>query len=463
MSVSLQPAEPSAASPGHRSPIIGFYGDDFTGSTDALAQFTRFGLRGILLLKALTENGLNPRFEGFDVVGIAGISRALPTSEMEAEVRPALLALAALDLLLVQYKVCSTFDSSADVGSIGRVLDLGIEMFGAVPVPVLAAQPGFGRYTLFGNHFANHRGTVYRLDRHPTMSVHPSTPIHEGDLRRVLAEQTQLDVDLLSILDIKTLANGAGTRDAGVLSLKAGARAVVIDALSNNDLVRAGELILSSSTGHAPRFIVGSGGLSYGLGRNLGTGREHVSPPLQQMKQIIAVSGSCSSQTSRQIDYAVDHGWTPVAVDPSRFAQAAEQSSALEEVTHQVLTALRRGASVVVHSSSRQHDRTQQTSRASGIPPLELVRHIGEFYGDLLDWILSETDVNRAIIAGGDTSGFTIRRLNAYGLEVEGLLAEAGSLCRLKSDNPRIDGFQVVLKGGQVGDDNFFELVRGAG
>jgi uncharacterized protein YgbK (DUF1537 family) len=188
------------------------YGDDFTGSTDALAQFTRFGLRGILLLKALTENGLNPRFEGFDVVGIAGISRALPTSEMEAEVRPALLALAALDLLLVQYKVCSTFDSSADVGSIGRVLDLGIEMFGAVPVPVLAAQPGFGRYTLFGNHFANHRGTVYRLDRHPTMSVHPSTPIHEGDLRRVLAEQTQLDVDLLSILDIKTLANGAGTR-----------------------------------------------------------------------------------------------------------------------------------------------------------------------------------------------------------------------------------------------------------
>jgi hypothetical protein len=27
---------------------------------------------------------------------------------------------------------------------------------------------------------------------------------------------------------------------------------VVIDALSNNDLVRAGELILSSSTGHAP-------------------------------------------------------------------------------------------------------------------------------------------------------------------------------------------------------------------
>ncbi len=446
----------------HSSPIIGFYGDDFTGSTDALAQFTRFGLRGILLLRAVTSDGLDPPLEGFDVVGVAGVSRALPTDDMETEVRPALAALAGLDPMVVQYKVCSTFDSSPAVGSIGRMLDLGIEMFGAAPVPVLAAQPGFGRYTVFGNHFADHRGTVYRLDQHPIMSAHPSTPMNEGDLRRILAEQTRLDVGLLSILDLDSLTGGTAPLSAtSVLSVNAGASAVVVDALTNDDLVRAASHILATSTGHTPRFVVGSGGLSYGLARNLGARQERVLAPPPAMSQVIAVSGSCSSQTRRQIDYAVAHGWFPVPVDPTHFSKPTERRGAMEEATQQVMNALGRGLSVAVHSTTGQ-EKPEQVTRGSDIPPLELVRHIGDFYGDLLSWVLTETDVNRAIIAGGDTSGFTVRRLNAYGLEVEGILAEAASLCRLISDNPGIDGVQVVLKGGQVGADDFFELVRGS-
>ena len=53
---------------------------------------------------------------------------------------------------MVLYKVCSTFDSLPTVGSIGRAIEL---LHDAVPghgsVPVLPAQPEFGRYTAFSN------------------------------------------------------------------------------------------------------------------------------------------------------------------------------------------------------------------------------------------------------------------------------------------------------------------------
>ncbi len=65
-----------------------------------------------------------------DVVGVAGIARSLPPGEMEAELRPALTALAALRPHIVQYKACSTADSSPDVGSLGRVLEIGREVLG---------------------------------------------------------------------------------------------------------------------------------------------------------------------------------------------------------------------------------------------------------------------------------------------------------------------------------------------
>ena len=92
--------------------------------------------------------------------------------------------MAAVDLDVLLYKVCSTFDSSPEIGSIGRGIELLHDQFtshGAIPVA--PAQPGFGRYTAFSNHYAAFAGDVYRLDRHPSPR-HPSTPMHAADLRR---------------------------------------------------------------------------------------------------------------------------------------------------------------------------------------------------------------------------------------------------------------------------------------
>ncbi|WP_286795591.1 four-carbon acid sugar kinase family protein, partial [Microbacterium sp. UBA3394] len=177
------------------APRAAFYGDDFTGSVDALLQFARAGWSGRLFVGLPDDDALREAAATVDVVGIAGIARSLPREALDAEVRPALTALAALHPPLVQYKACSTADSSPDVGSIGRVIEIARDVVGDGPVPLLFAQPDFGRYTVFGHHFAAEDGVVHRLDRQPTMSTHPSTPMTESDLARHLSRQTALPID----------------------------------------------------------------------------------------------------------------------------------------------------------------------------------------------------------------------------------------------------------------------------
>jgi uncharacterized protein YgbK (DUF1537 family) len=97
---------------------------------------------------------------------------------------------------VLHYKTCSTFDSAPHIGSIGAAVRV---LRAAVQQPwtaIVGGQPNLGRYCLFGNLFAaaGSGGEVFRIDRHPTMSRHPVTPMDEADLRLHLAKQGLADV-----------------------------------------------------------------------------------------------------------------------------------------------------------------------------------------------------------------------------------------------------------------------------
>jgi len=68
---------------------------------------------------------------------------------------------------ICQYKVCSTFDSSPEIGSIGRALEIGQDIFGTQCVPVVVGAPHLGRYVAFSHLFAGSKDGIYRIDRHP--------------------------------------------------------------------------------------------------------------------------------------------------------------------------------------------------------------------------------------------------------------------------------------------------------
>lgn len=401
-----------------------FYGDDVTGSVDALLQFSRYGWTGRLFTAMPAAEELSAAAAGVDVVGIAGIARSLSGAELDAEVRPALSALAGLRPRVLQYKACSTVDSSPTVGSLGRVLELGREAVGERTVPMLFAQPDFGRYTVFGHHFAADDGTVYRLDRQPTMSRHPSTPMNESDLARHLSAQTALaigGIPLTRYTDAAALAGGIASAEEA---------AVVLDAVDDRHvgLIGAAIALLPATV-----FAIGSGGLSAAIAG--ASPRPRVTPMLSAHSgPVLAVSGSRSPRTRDQAWAAERAGWL---VAP--LAGGADG----DEVAFR---ALRAGRSVVL---------TSDIEFAGGDVLDELARRAAR----VVHAAVAAGETSRVIVCGGDSSTRIVRLLGIASLSISA--NPWGNVVLLRAHaNGAMDGIELVLKGGQVGEVDLFERVR---
>jgi 3-oxoisoapionate kinase len=287
------------------------------------------------------------RFEGVQAIGVAGVSRSLPTAQMEAELLPVFRALRELGAPLVHYKVCSTFDSSPETGSIGRAIDLGQEVFGSPHVPVVVGAPRLGRYTAFGNLFARSgpESEVFRLDRHPTMSHHPTTPMHESDLRIHLARQTDREIGLLDLVQISAPDDLPEEHHAAVLD--SGAEVVLFDVLYEGQLSTIGALIWNR-TMDAPLFAVGSSGLGYALVAHWQETDMLTEPQgfeaLRAVDRLVVVSGSCSPVTGRQISEAVENGFVGVPLNPAQLLDSEEMQEECERAVREVWVRWRAGA-----------------------------------------------------------------------------------------------------------------------
>ena len=83
-------------------PLLAYYGDDFTGSTDAMEAMTAAGVPTVLFLATPTAPML-ARCPQARCVGLAGSSRGRSPAWMEAELPKAFAALAALKAPILHY------------------------------------------------------------------------------------------------------------------------------------------------------------------------------------------------------------------------------------------------------------------------------------------------------------------------------------------------------------------------
>ena len=155
--------------------LLSFYGDDFTGSADAMEALSLNGVRSVLFLSPPSPELLREKFPDVEAVGLAGASRAMTPAQMEATLPAIFSQLQRLNARIFHYKICSTFDSSPQVGSIGKAFEIGQRIFASPFVPLLVGAPVLKRYCVFGNLFAMVGDETFRLDRHPMMSRHPVT------------------------------------------------------------------------------------------------------------------------------------------------------------------------------------------------------------------------------------------------------------------------------------------------
>ncbi|WP_229720140.1 four-carbon acid sugar kinase family protein [Oceanobacillus neutriphilus] len=440
--------------------ILGFYGDDFTGSTDAMEALDQYGLKTILFLKIPNEKMME-RFQDVDCVGVAGTARAKNKNGMEKELVPVYDFFQKINPYFVHYKVCSTFDSSPDVGSIGFAGDLARNYFNKGSFPLLVAAPMLGRYTVFGNHFAAFQDKVYRLDRHPVMSRHPVTPMDEADLAVHLQKQTEQQIDKVSILDLEE------QNVSEIIEKHAEEDNIVLfDALNDVHMEKVSQ-ILWKMKGTDTQFLLGSSGIEYALGdamkRNQAASRTGKDIVYSKIEKIFSVSGSVSEVTKQQLENAEKAGFHLEQIPYELFTDEEKAEEFLENIVKKI----ERKKKVIIYTAKGPDDpiieKTKQHLRKEGISKEDRGIYIGKRLGEWTKKVLDQIEIKRLIISGGDTSGFVTSNLDIFGLEVLDSIAPGAPLCLAYSERPKFDGLEIALKSGQLGGPQFFEKVYHSG
>lgn len=438
--------------------ILSFYGDDFTGSTDVMEVLAINGLKTVLFLD-IPDEGRLAQFPHCRAVGIAGKSRSQTPSWMSKHLPRIFDTLQQLGAPLCHYKICSTFDSSPNVGNIGRAIEIGQAVFGAPYVPVVVGVPALRRYCVFGNLFATVDDMAYRLDRHPTMSRHPVTPMVESDLRLHLAQQTSKPTALLDILALQSTDPAESLR----MLLTENPEIVFFDVLDEASLHEVGHLLWTLRS-KPQAFIVGSSGVEYALTACWRSAGE-LPPPEQfsgagRAERMLVVSGSCSPVTELQIRWAMANGFEAVQLDAAARLSGVGSTENLRDVIRPALAKLEAGRSVIVYTVLGPEDsRLLPSDRRDS----NFHERLGRLLGRILQTLLKQSGVRRAVICGGDTSAHAGSQLGIYAVTMLSPLAPGSPLCLTCSDESDFDGLEIVFKGGQAGSENFLDLVQRGG
>jgi len=283
------------------------------------------------------------------------------------------------------------------------------------------------------------------------------TPMDEADLGQHLARQTDLKT---GCVDFRAMITGRS--DMALKSaIECGAEIIALDAMDDATLQEAGRLIIEGGTS----FAIGSQGVEYALvayWRAAGqVAQEHATPRLTQVEQLFAVSGSCAPTTAAQIDFAQAHDFEVLDFDAAQAVDPTSLQAETDRVRRMSLQLLSDGRDVLVTSARGPDDSSLARMSAAidraGISNAEANEALGRALGNLVASIRLETDLPRAAIGGGDTSGHALTALQAEALSAVAPLAPGAPLCRIHSTRaPKIDGLEVVLKGGQMGAPDFF-------
>ncbi|MEN6301643.1 MAG: four-carbon acid sugar kinase family protein [Armatimonadia bacterium] len=414
--------------------------DDFTGASDQAGMLARAGASSLLILSDRFPD--NPA--DWDAITYATRLRSIPVPEARRLARRLLKRAQTLQPRMVQYKYCSTFDSTPE-GNIGPILDVALDLFNLPGAIVVPALPVNGRTTYQGHHFVH----GLPLDESP-MRHHPLNPMTDSNLVRWLRQQTPRPV---ALIPYETVQRGPKAIRRQLEALWAtNQQYVVIDCLDQRH-VRT----IARATSDLP-FISGSSALAMELptiwsSRVLGGAelqpaqavptRSRTSPPL------LALSGSCAAQTLRQLDHA--DSFTLLRPDLTPLLTASPASVA-QSSWPQIAAAFATNSRVLVATSQPAAERLAcPDAREFGL-------HIEHFLGALARLAVRRGGLRHLLVAGGETSGAVCQALGLGAVEILRELAPGVPLCRALPDRDLV----IALKGGNFGPDDFFNTAATA-
>ena len=412
---------------------LGCIADDYTGASDLANTLTRAGLRTVQTIGVPADDLALPEV---DAVVVSLKSRSIEASLAVTRSRAAEKWLRGRGARHILFKICSTFDST-DQGNIGPVMDALREDCGERIVLVTPAFPETGRTVYQGNLFV---GAV-PLNESP-LTDHPLNPMHDSNLVRVLARQSRTEIGLVNLA---TVTKGAEAVRARLAELAAqGFGAAIIDAVFDPDLETIGRVALDH------RLSVGASGIGLGIARALvAAADKSVSSSAAAMAGVggpaAILAGSCSQATLGQIA-AAEKIMPVLHLDSEQVVQGKDEGRRALAWAHERLQ-----SGPLLIASSATPDRVAALQARHG---RDAAGHaIEETMADIAEALVA-AGVRRLIVAGGETSGAVVDRLQIPGFLVGEEIAAGVPV--LRAVGAKQGEMLLALKSGNFGGPQFF-------
>ena len=415
--------------------VLGCIADDFTGATDLANNLVRGGMRVVQAIGVPAQ----PLDTQADAVVVALKSRTLPVHEAIAQSLAALRWLQAQGAQQIYFKYCSTFDSTIQ-GNIGPVAEA---LMAALGTDFTIATPAFP-----DNHRTVFKGHLFVGDallNESGMQNHPLTPMNDANLVRVLQGQCAGQVGLI---DYRVVAQGGAAIQARIAQLRSqGVRLAVVDAISNDDLMR-----LAPALRGMPLVTAGSG-VAIGLPGNFGLAPSSTASALPPaVGQQAVVSGSCSLATNRQVQAFIQSGRPALAIDPLQIsARQAAGGDVVADTLAWAQPLLAQGPLLVYSSAEAKAVKAVQEQLGAGAAGALVEHTLASIARGLVT-----LGVRQLVLAGGETSGACVQALNISQLRIGPQIDPGVPWCHAQSDAAAGAGLHLTLKSGNFGTDDFF-------
>jgi 3-dehydrotetronate 4-kinase len=414
---------------------LGCIADDFTGATDLANNLVRAGMR---VVQAIGVPAHSMEIEA-DAVVVALKTRTLASSDAVSQSLAASRWLRDHGAEQIYFKYCSTFDSTPD-GNIGPVTEALMEALSDLPgADFTIATPAFpdNQRTVFKGHLFV--GDL--LLNESGMQHHPLTPMTDANLVRVLQRQCRLAVGLV---DYQVVARGPDAIRERFATLRSqGIGIAIVDAISNDDLMRLGSALKGM-----PLVTAGSG-VAIGLPANFGIAPTSVASALPKTTGTRAViAGSCSAATNRQVRAYTEAGGAAFGIDPFELAAGVD---VVDGGLAWCAPRLRQGP-VLVYS-------TGDPGRVKAIQERLGIERSGAMIESALAAIargLVELGVRQLIVAGGETAGACVQALQITQMRIGPQIDPGVPWCYAQTDGEPPVGLHLALKSGNFGTDDFF-------
>ena len=408
--------------------MLGCIADDFTGATDLANNLVRAGMRCVQTIGVPT---LPQAADDADAVVVALKSRTAPVAQAVAESLAAARWLRSCGALQIYFKVCSTFDSTAQ-GNIGPVAEALMAELGARFVVVTPAFPENGRTVFKGHLFV---GDVLLSDS--AMRHHPLTPMLDANLVRVL--QAQLRQAQVGLIDHACVARGQAAIRQRIQALQdAGVVMAIADAVNDADL-----RVLAAAVQDQALVVAGSG-------LAIGIPALHGLAPNPQAERLPAaagtravVSGSCSAATQAQVAAFLAAGGAGFVIDP--LALAAGDDPAARALAW---AAPRLGDKPLLVYATAAPSAVQAVQQKLG------PERAGALVEDALARVakgLVHAGVGQLVVTGGETSGACVQALGIHQLRIGPQIDPGVPWCHAQQP-----GLHLALKSGNFGGVDFF-------